>query len=202
MFLAKKTAHVQGPKMPGREHTCSRNKRHSTQRAGTVGKGLVHRKTQINTVIPIFSSPYLLYNQSLLNLISSFKMSLIFSSFPLLFCCHHPSPDHQHAATLGLSSPAWCFKGFQNPGQPPYPAYSQTIVPHPPLHLGWAPKVLGILVSTLVFHFFEFLGLFNAPCFLLLVLPILKRSTIRMTFLAHTGNCFFSNILLHVLSVP
>lgn len=76
-------------------------------------------------------------------------MSLIlFSSFPLLSRCHHPSPDHQTAAAPGPRSPARCCKGFHNLVQPPYLADSQTLKPCPPLQPGWAPDFLERLVST------------------------------------------------------
>lgn len=107
-----------------------------------------------------FWSSYILFNQSLLHLISSFKMSLhFFPSFLLLFCSCHSSPDHHHHMATPSLKPSWCITGFQNLAQPPSLAYSQTLKHHSPLQSGWFQ-----IIST-HFHFFNFLRLLIFPVF-------------------------------------
>lgn len=143
-----------------------------------------------------FWSSYFLFNQSLLHLISSFKMSLHFPpSFLLLSCSCHSSPDHHHHMATPSLKPSWCFTGFQNLAQPPSLAYSQTLKHHSPLQSGWVPNH---------FHTFSLLQLpqaLNAPCFPTWSWYHLFSGPPVGCLVQTTGNYTLAKILLHIWSM-
>lgn len=125
--------------------------------AGTVGKGPVQSKIQIDTAAYYLFLPltFLTPNPTsfLINLYNIYfflqNVSPYVPSLSFLFYCRHPNPDHHEhdVAAPGLRS-TWCFKVSQSLEQPPYISYSQMFKLHLLYHSGWAPSSLEILVST------------------------------------------------------
>lgn len=89
-----------------------------------VGKGPEHSKNICLLSLLLPHNPFLLYPFKVVFTTFNFFLQNIsqrLPSFPFLFCCHYPSPDHQqHVAMSGLHSCARGFTDFENLAQPPH----------------------------------------------------------------------------------